>query len=65
MTTIAKRLAEANIETYLAYFQEAEDYLNITTDPTVTFEQVIDFMKRLKDARECEIKEETHAGFSS
>ena len=47
-----RRLAETNIETYLAYFQEAEDYLNTTIDSTVTFEQVIDFMKRLKDAQE-------------
>lgn len=46
------RLAEANIEAFLSYFNEAEDYLNVATDFTVTFEQVVAFMKQLKDARE-------------
>ena len=46
------RLAEANIEAFLAYFNEPEDYLNVATDTTVTFEQVVEFMKRLKDVRE-------------
>ena len=51
------RLAEANIEAFLAYFNEPEDYLNVATDTTVTFEQVVEFMKRLKDVRELNIYE--------
>lgn len=50
------RLAEANIESFLSYFNEPEDYLNVTTDSTITFEQVVDFMRRLKDARELNTK---------
>ena len=51
------RLAEANIEAFLAYFNEPEDYLNLATDTTVTFEQVVEFMKRLKDVRELDTYE--------
>ena len=46
------RIAEANIESFLSYFNELEDYLNVATDSTITFEQVVEFMRRLKDARE-------------
>ena len=46
------RIAEANIESFLSYFNEPEDYLNVATDSTITFEQVVEFMRRLKDARE-------------
>ena len=52
-----RRLAEANIEAFLAYFNEPEDYLNVATDTTVTFEQVVEFMKRLKDVRELDAYE--------
>ena len=45
-------LAEAYIVSFLSYFNEAEDYLNIARDPTVTFERIIHFMKQLRDARE-------------
>ena len=47
-----EKLAEANIISFLSYFNESMDYLNVAYDRTVTFEQVVDFMRRLRDARE-------------
>ena len=53
--SMKERLAESYILSFLSYFNEAEDYLNVARDPTVTFEQIVDFMARLRDAREINV----------
>jgi hypothetical protein len=50
--TLTQREAEANIQSFLAYFMQDEDYLNVASDPSVTFYDIVSFMSRLSATRE-------------
>ena len=47
-----QRYAEACLESFVSYFYEAEDYLNVYTDMSVTFEHVVYFMSKLRETEE-------------
>ena len=47
-----REFSEACIMSFLSYFHEPEDYLNVYTDTTVTFEDILIFMSALRDTRE-------------
>ena len=47
-----RELAEANIMSFLSYFNEAEDYLDVANDKSVTFQDIVIFMTRFRNQLE-------------
>lgn len=47
-----RRFSEACIMSFLSYFHQSEDYLNVYTDNKITFQDILMFMTALRDKEE-------------